>query len=187
MNNWVISAASFRYAQYGEVSPKLDVYAFGVVLFELISAKAAIVRESRLAVESKGLVTLVRSFHVFATQNFDYNVVKSIIYWTVLYENHQGVYLTVIKGGWFYFLCSYARFLVINHLLEHIFLIIMQFEEVLNQPDPNEIGKLVDPRLGNTYPLESVHQVRNRLSWTIKLMVKMSVFWFWNNCSCFMF
>ncbi|KMT06605.1 hypothetical protein BVRB_7g157730 [Beta vulgaris subsp. vulgaris] len=80
-----------EYAQYGEVSPKLDVYAFGVVLFELISAKAAIVRESRLAVESKGLVTL--------------------------------------------------------------------FEEVLNQPDPNEIGKLVDPRLGNTYPLESVHQV----------------------------
>lgn len=62
------------------MSPKLDVYAFGVVLFELISAKAAIVRESRLAVESKGLVTLVRSFHVFATQNFDYNVVKSIIY-----------------------------------------------------------------------------------------------------------
>ena len=27
-----------RYAQYGDISPKVDVYAFGVVLYELISA-----------------------------------------------------------------------------------------------------------------------------------------------------
>lgn len=32
----------FRYALYGEVSPKLDVYAFGVVLFEIISGRVAI-------------------------------------------------------------------------------------------------------------------------------------------------
>lgn len=32
----------YRYALYGEVSPKLDVYAFGVVLFEIISGRVAI-------------------------------------------------------------------------------------------------------------------------------------------------
>lgn len=49
----------FRYAQYGDVSPKIDVYAFGVVLYELISAKEAIVKENGSAAESKGLVGLV--------------------------------------------------------------------------------------------------------------------------------
>lgn len=48
-----------RYAQYGEVSPKIDVYAFGVVLFELISGKEAIVRTNEPENESKGLVALV--------------------------------------------------------------------------------------------------------------------------------
>lgn len=45
-----------RYAQYGEVSPKVDVFAFGVVLYELISAKEAIVKKEA---ESRGLVALV--------------------------------------------------------------------------------------------------------------------------------
>jgi len=49
----------FRYAQYGEVSPKIDVYAFGVVLFELISGKQAIVKTNEAKNESKGLVALV--------------------------------------------------------------------------------------------------------------------------------
>ena len=48
-----------RYAQYGEVSPKVDVYAFGVVLYELISAKEAVVRENASGAESRGLVGLV--------------------------------------------------------------------------------------------------------------------------------
>ncbi|KNA23424.1 hypothetical protein SOVF_024950 [Spinacia oleracea] len=47
-----------EYAQYGEVTPKIDVFAFGVVLYELISAKAAVVRESKSVAESKGLVAL---------------------------------------------------------------------------------------------------------------------------------
>ncbi|KAM5580577.1 chitin elicitor receptor kinase 1 [Rosa sericea] len=78
-----------EYAQYGEVSPKVDVYAFGVVLYELISAKEAVVRANASGAESRGLVGL--------------------------------------------------------------------FEEVLNQPDPREeLQKVVDPRLGDNYPLESV-------------------------------
>lgn len=51
---------SIRYAQYGDVSPKVDVYAFGVVLYELISAKQAVIKTNELCVtESKGLVSLV--------------------------------------------------------------------------------------------------------------------------------
>ncbi|KAI0491411.1 hypothetical protein KFK09_025671 [Dendrobium nobile] len=77
-----------EYAQLGEVSPKVDVYAFGVVLFELISAKEAIVKSSSL-MESTGLVSL--------------------------------------------------------------------FEDALSQPDAREhLRKLVDPRLGDDYPIESV-------------------------------
>ncbi|WOL03764.1 chitin elicitor receptor kinase 1-like [Canna indica] len=48
-----------EYAQYGEVSPKVDVYAFGVVLYELISAKDAIVKTNGSDItESRGLVAL---------------------------------------------------------------------------------------------------------------------------------
>lgn len=47
-----------EYAQYGDVSPKVDIYAFGVVLFELISAKEAIVKMNDSGSESKGLVAL---------------------------------------------------------------------------------------------------------------------------------
>ncbi|GLT28239.1 hypothetical protein SLA2020_031870 [Shorea laevis] len=47
-----------EYAQYGDVSPKVDVYAFGVVLYELISAKDAIVKISEDTTETIGLVAL---------------------------------------------------------------------------------------------------------------------------------
>ncbi|CAL5190328.1 unnamed protein product [Lathyrus oleraceus] len=78
-----------EYAQYGDVSPKIDVYAFGVVLYELISAKNAILKTGESAVESKGLVAL--------------------------------------------------------------------FEEALNQIDPLEALRiLVDPRLKENYPIDSV-------------------------------
>ncbi|XP_043692651.1 chitin elicitor receptor kinase 1 [Telopea speciosissima] len=78
-----------EYAKYGEVSPKVDVYAFGVVLYELISAKEAVLKGTASSVELKGLVAL--------------------------------------------------------------------FEDALNQPDPKEdLRKLVDPRLGDDYPLDSV-------------------------------
>ncbi|KAK4420547.1 Chitin elicitor receptor kinase [Sesamum alatum] len=81
-----------EYAQYGDVSPKVDVYAFGVVLYELISAKEAIVKGGNSAADSKGLVAL--------------------------------------------------------------------FEEVLSEPDPTEeLKKVVDPRLGDKYPLDSVQKM----------------------------
>ncbi|XP_042485476.1 chitin elicitor receptor kinase 1-like [Macadamia integrifolia] len=76
-----------EYAKYGDVSPKVDVFAFGVVLYELISAKEAVVRAA--SIESKGLVAL--------------------------------------------------------------------FEDALSQPDPkDDLRKLVDPRLGDDYQLDSV-------------------------------
>ncbi|CAH9072734.1 unnamed protein product [Cuscuta epithymum] len=79
-------------AQYGNVTPKVDVYAFGVVLFELISAKDAIVKAQGSVGDSKGLVSL--------------------------------------------------------------------FDEVLSRPEPDEaLSKLVDPRLGETYPMESARKL----------------------------
>ncbi|KAK4421364.1 LysM domain receptor-like kinase [Sesamum alatum] len=81
-----------EYAQYGDVSPKIDVYAFGVVLFELISAKEAIVKTNEVTTETKGLVAL--------------------------------------------------------------------FEDAFNEPDQTEsLRKLVDPRLGDEYPFDSVSKV----------------------------
>ncbi|KAK6932775.1 Serine-threonine/tyrosine-protein kinase, catalytic domain [Dillenia turbinata] len=81
-----------EYAQYGDVSPKIDVYAFGVVLYELISAKEAIVKTNESITESKGLVGL--------------------------------------------------------------------FEDVFSEPNPREsIIKLVDSRLQDNYPLDSIYKM----------------------------
>ncbi|XP_042520030.1 chitin elicitor receptor kinase 1-like [Macadamia integrifolia] len=46
-----------EYAQYGDVSPKVDVFAFGVVLYELISAKEAVVKATG-SIDTQGLVAL---------------------------------------------------------------------------------------------------------------------------------
>ncbi|RDX61018.1 LysM domain receptor-like kinase 3, partial [Mucuna pruriens] len=74
---------------YGNVSPKIDVYAFGVVLYELISAKKALIKGGVSGAELKGLVSL--------------------------------------------------------------------FDEVFDEQDPTEgLIKLVDPRLGDNYPIDSV-------------------------------
>nr|WNT99856.1 chitin elicitor receptor kinase 1 [Gymnema sylvestre] len=81
-----------EYAHCGDVSPKIDVYAFGVVLYELISAKEAVIKTNEVVTESTGLVAL--------------------------------------------------------------------FEDTLNQHGTQEgLRKLVDPRLGDDYPIESVRKM----------------------------
>lgn len=41
---------------------------------------------------------------------------------------------------------------------------IIQFEEVLNQPNPStDLQKLVDPRLGENYPMDSVCEVKKMI------------------------
>nr|BAJ88292.1 predicted protein [Hordeum vulgare subsp. vulgare] len=83
-----------EYVRYGDVSRKVDVYAFGVVLYELISAKDAIVRSTDgSASGSRGLVYL--------------------------------------------------------------------FEEALTGLDPKEgLQKLIDPKLGDDYPVDAILMVR---------------------------
>ena len=51
-----------RYAWGGGVSPKVDVYAFGVVLFELISGKEALLKAYDSTSEFQSLVALVIFF-----------------------------------------------------------------------------------------------------------------------------
>ncbi|ONI18394.1 hypothetical protein PRUPE_3G213000 [Prunus persica] len=80
-----------EYARCGGASTKVDVYAFGVVIYESISAKEAVVRADSSGSEPRGLVCL--------------------------------------------------------------------FDEVLNQPDPKDLWKLVDPGLGDNYPLDSVRKM----------------------------
>lgn len=47
---------------------------------------------------------------------------------------------------------------------------VIQFEEVMNQPDPStDIRKLVDPRLGEDYPIDSVCKVKENLFVNSKL------------------
>lgn len=77
---------------YGSVSSKIDVYAFGVVLYELISAKGAVIMGGDSGADLKGLVVL--------------------------------------------------------------------FDEVLDQPHPIEgLKELVDPRLGDNYPIDHVFKM----------------------------
>ncbi|CAN4111208.1 unnamed protein product [Withania somnifera] len=51
-----------EYGHSGIISPKIDVYAFGVVLYELISSKEAVVKENGVD-EATSLVALFGEAH----------------------------------------------------------------------------------------------------------------------------
>lgn len=55
----MVYMCNFCRTVYGEVSAKVDVYAFGVVLYELISAKNAVVKLNETSAEFRGLVGVV--------------------------------------------------------------------------------------------------------------------------------
>lgn len=119
------------------MSAKVDVYAFGVVLYELISAKSAVVKLNESSGEFRGLVGVV-----------------SIIASSTLVFLIQDMYS----------LFTYAFFLHIS-----------QFEEAFKETDKEEaIRKIVDPRLGDNYPFDSVYKVI--FLWFPKFF---SSFYFW--------
>ncbi|KAF3786753.1 hypothetical protein EJ110_NYTH13489 [Nymphaea thermarum] len=64
------------YARFGDVSTKIDVYAFGVVLYELISAKEAVLRTGASTTETKGLVAMFDN--AFAVANPKENLKKLV-------------------------------------------------------------------------------------------------------------
>ena len=116
----------------GDVSPKVDVYAFGVVLFELISGKEAVVKENRSTLQPQGLAALVNNCYMLLIIHF-----SPFLYLVSCSINPSNNTMCLS------FISSYLQ----------------QFEEVLSESDPNSICKLVDPRLGEDYPLDSVLKV----------------------------
>ncbi|MCH98681.1 receptor-like protein kinase [Trifolium medium] len=92
---------------YGHISRKIDVYAFGVVMYELISAKAAVVKIDKPSTEFKSLE--IRT-------NDSVDEYKSLV---------------------------------------------ALFDEVIDQEvDPMEgLRKLVDPRLGYSYSIDSINKM----------------------------
>ena len=62
---------------------------------------------------------------------------------------------------------NYSEFALDNTTLHWFasYLHVLQFEDVLNKPDPREdLRKLVDPRLEDNYPLDSVRKVNSFLT-----------------------
>ncbi|KAK2431248.1 lysM domain receptor kinase [Trifolium repens] len=92
---------------YGHISRKIDVYAFGVVLYELISAKAAVVKIDKHSTEFKSL-------EIKTSDSID--EYKSLV---------------------------------------------ALFDEVIEQEvDPMEgLRKMVDPRLGDNYSIDSINKM----------------------------
>lgn len=70
---------------YGEVSAKVDVYAFGVVLYELISAKGAVVKMTEVVGEFRGLVGVVSILTTFRHSDLKTCTLDHLTYALFLY------------------------------------------------------------------------------------------------------
>ncbi|RHN57367.1 putative protein kinase RLK-Pelle-LysM family [Medicago truncatula] len=110
-DNTVHVAGTFGYMPpenaYGRISRKIDVYAFGVVLYELISAKAAVIKIDKTEFEFKSLE---------------------------------------IKT---------------NESIDEYKSLVALFDEVMNQTGDciDDLRKLVDPRLGYNYSIDSISKM----------------------------
>jgi chitin elicitor receptor kinase 1 len=132
-----------RYARYGDISPKVDVYAFGVVLYELISSKNAIVRSAESVSDSKGLVYLVIV------------LLNQLCFCTFCFKEIRCklVLVTVLVP-------QLPNHFLLDDSLAPITILKLQFEEALSRPDPKEgLEVLIDLRLGEDYPMESILKV----------------------------
>lgn len=101
------------------------MYAFGVVLFEIISANGPIMKRNEALTQPTALVALVL---ILALHYYNKRICE------------------IISSG--------AKF--VTCFLVNLF----QFEDALSQSDPGEdLRKLVDPRLGDNYSLDSILKV----------------------------
>lgn len=88
-----------RYAQYGEVSTKIDVYAFGVVLYELISAREAIGKSGEISTGTLGIVAMVIS------RSSNLGITYMLPFWKFHYYNlyhYMRLYLISFITGIYY-------------------------------------------------------------------------------------
>lgn len=146
------------------------MYAFGVVLYELISAKNAVLKTGESVAESKGLVALVGLDTLSLTKPY------LLRKYTPFTDVH--VYFKAVNG---------------MHPPEPeiklpLTCFVLQFEEALNQSDPLEgLRKLVDPRLGENYPIDSVLKVEaflfNNLNVIFFSYTETKVSFMWNSLS----
>lgn len=77
-----------RYLRDGRATTKSDVYAFGVVLFELISGKEAIIRTEGVIVnnaERRSLASVVspssQKIAAVAPNNYSFDLVVEFVFW----------------------------------------------------------------------------------------------------------
>jgi hypothetical protein len=141
------------------VSSKLDVYAFGVVLFEIISGKPAILpaetTTSPQPLESRTLVHLVD--YCFQTYSCIYLLIP-----TALFAQKLGPLRCTLWPLIYFLLPNYWYKNLPTIMLRLCFCLALQFSQVLEDPSgPAYLHKYVDPALNGDYPVDSMWKVRS--------------------------